>query len=327
MTAASLDFRVRFDEATPTGGIRSSTLLRYASDLAAVHSERRGFDRAWYREHGLAWLVRGVDLQVLRPIAHGDTLIGTTRALAARKVLARRRTEFRDASGELAALILVDWAMTSATGAPTRIPAAFDAAFDVPDSTFTPVRVRATAPAGAAVHRLALQVRPQELDPMDHVNNAVYLDWAEEAMRAGEGSDDGATAPDAADAAPRRWTPSHAPGSSSTSAPRRPAIGRWRRPGRTGLHATAGSRPPRPASCSWAPGSGPYNGPDERAIEVPLDRGHGSAGRPGAGGHRTPQRTPPARTLTRTMVRGSGGTCVLTPPRAATSTTRDHVAS
>ena len=197
MTEASLDFRVRFDEATPTGGIRTSTLLQYASDLAAVHSERRGFDRAWYREHGLAWLVRGVDPQVLRPIAHGDALIGTTRALAARKVLARRRTEFRDASGELAALILVDWAMTSASGAPTRIPPAFDAAFEMPESTFTPVRVRATVPAGAAVHRLALQVRPQELDPMDHVNNDVYLDWAEEAMRAGEGSDDAAATLDA----------------------------------------------------------------------------------------------------------------------------------
>jgi acyl-CoA thioesterase FadM len=216
MTDASLDFRVRFDEATPSGGIRTSTLLRYASDLAAVHSERRGFDRAWYREHGLAWLVRGVDLHVLRPIGHGDALIGTTQALAARKVLARRRTEFRDASGELAALILVDWAMTSEAGAPTRIPPAFDAAFEMPDSTFSPVRVRATTPAGAPVHHLALQVRPQELDPMDHVNNAVYLDWAEEAMRAADGPDDGAAAPDDSAAArddrpstlnavPRHW--------------------------------------------------------------------------------------------------------------------------
>ncbi len=219
MTEASLDFRVRFDEATPTGGIRTSTLLRYASDLAAVHSERRGFDRAWYREHGLAWLVRGVDLRVLRPIGHGDVLVGTTRALAARKVLARRRTEFRDASGQLAALILVDWAMTSASGAPTRIPPAFDAAFEMPDGTFTPVRVRATAPVGAAVYRLALQVRPQELDPMDHVNNAVYLDWAEEAMRAAAGPDDGEAPADRAplddgaapadraalDAVPRSW--------------------------------------------------------------------------------------------------------------------------
>lgn len=199
---ASLDFRVRFDEATPTGGIRTSTLLRYASDLASVHSERRGFDRAWYREHGLAWLVRGVDLRLLRPVTHGDVLVGTTEAIAARKVVARRRTEFHDASGELAAVILVDWAMTSAAGAPTRIPSVFASAFAMPEATFTPVRVRAATPADGPVDRFELQVRPQELDPMDHVNNAVYLDWAEEAMRAAEGSGDG---PSALDAVPRGW--------------------------------------------------------------------------------------------------------------------------
>jgi acyl-ACP thioesterase len=34
----------------------------------------------------------------------------------------------------------------------------------------------------------AIDVRPQELDPMDHVNNAVYADWVDEAVirRGGE---------------------------------------------------------------------------------------------------------------------------------------------
>ncbi len=199
---ASLGFRVRFDEATPTGGIRTSTLLRYASDLAAVHSDRRGFGRAWYRDHGLAWLVRGVDLDLRRPIQHGDELVGTTQAVAARKVLARRRTEFRSTAGDLAAVVLVDWALTSAAGAPTRIPPVFAAAFGMAATTFTPIRVRAAPPSSGPVQHLQLQVRPQELDPMGHVNNAVYLDWAEEAMRAAEGPEDGRSP---LDAVPRHW--------------------------------------------------------------------------------------------------------------------------
>ncbi|MBF8291017.1 MAG: hypothetical protein HW391_1985, partial [Chloroflexi bacterium] len=32
--------------------------------------------------------------------------------------------------------------------------------------------------------RLEIRVRPQDLDPMAHVNNAVYLDWIEEAVAA-----------------------------------------------------------------------------------------------------------------------------------------------
>lgn len=197
----SLAFRVRFDEATPSGGIRTSVLLRYAADVASYHSERRGFRRSWYRDRGLAWLVRGVDLELRQPIGYGDELVGTTEAVAARKVLARRRTEFRTAADELAAVVIVDWALISDEGIPTRIPAGLSVAFGMADTGFAPIRVRIPPPADAAPVGLELAVRPHELDPMDHVNNAVYLDWAEEAIRS-------AADPDRAvdlDAVPRRW--------------------------------------------------------------------------------------------------------------------------
>ncbi len=198
---ASAPFRVRFDEATPGGLIRTSVLLRFAADLAWVHSERRGIGRAWYRQRGLAWLVRGAALELVRPIAYGDVIVGTTEPTAARKVLARRETAFRAADGSTVANLTVDWALTDSTGAPTRIPAVFATAFGVPDGTFTPVRVRAIPSAGAATTTIELRIRPHELDPLGHVNNAVYLDWAEEAIRSSGTVD----AVEALDAIPRRW--------------------------------------------------------------------------------------------------------------------------
>ena len=198
---ARQDFRVRFEEAGPSGAIRASVLLRYAAELAWVHSERRGFARSWYRERDLAWLVRGVDLRLLRPIDDGSTIEGTTVVGAARKVIARRRTEFRSADGELAAVLDVDWAMTTTSGVPTRVPAVFGLAFGMePGSTLTPIRVRPAPPTGswtsAEDPSQAMAVRRHELDPMGHVNNAVYLDWAEEAVAAAGGS---------VDELPRRW--------------------------------------------------------------------------------------------------------------------------
>jgi acyl-CoA thioesterase FadM len=197
---ASAPFRVRFDEATPSGLIRTSVLLRYAADLAWLHSERLGIDRAWYRERGLAWLVRGVDLALLRPIAYGEVIVGTTEPTAARKVLARRETEFRAADGSTVATLTVDWALTNASGTPTRIPAVFGSVFRMPERSFDPVRVRPIPPAAAAA-TVELSVRAHELDPMGHVNNAVYLDWAEEAIR----SLPGAWPARALESIPRRW--------------------------------------------------------------------------------------------------------------------------
>jgi acyl-CoA thioesterase FadM len=198
---ASHPFRVRFDEATPSGAIRTSVLLRYAADLASYHSEQRGFGRTWYRDRGLAWLVRGVDLELRQRIGYGDELVGTTEAVAARKVLARRRTEFRTATGELAAVAVVDWAMISAEGIPTRIPAGLGIAFGMPDQGFEPIRVRTAAPGHPTPDGLELTVRRQELDPMDHVNNAVYLDWAEEAIRSATERERRVDL----EAVPRRW--------------------------------------------------------------------------------------------------------------------------
>ncbi len=197
---ATLRFRVRFDEAGPSGEIRTSALLRYAADLAWFHSETRGYGRDWYRERRLAWLVRGVELELLRSIPYGTELVGVTEAVAARKVIARRDTTFSTTGGEPAARLTVDWALTSADGSPTRIPAFFGAVFTMPDATFAPIRVRDQPPPEGEPVTSRFGVRAHELDPMGHVNNAVYLDWAEEAVR---GAGDRAVA--AVDALPRRW--------------------------------------------------------------------------------------------------------------------------
>ena len=53
----------------------------------------------------------------------------------------------------------------------------------------------ASTPAEAT--SIGLRVRPQDLDPMGHVNNAVYLDWIEEAVAA-------AGRPEVTTAVPRR---------------------------------------------------------------------------------------------------------------------------
>jgi acyl-ACP thioesterase len=66
-------------------------------------------------------------------------------------------------------------------GSPTRIPAEFDAVFGAPAATFGLARVEPGEPAADAT-RTILDVRPQELDPMVHVNNAVYADWLDEAV-------------------------------------------------------------------------------------------------------------------------------------------------
>jgi len=177
-------YRVRFDECAPDGVVRSSALLRYAQDIAWIHSERMGFTRAWYAERDLAWVVRAAELAILEPISLGQTIDLTTAVVGFRKVWVRRRTEGRLPGGRLVLWGHTDWVMTDVVrGLPGRVPPEFPGVFDVPPGPFEPGRVPLPPASDDAVHHRS-GVRPQDLDPMGHVNNAAYLDYLEEALHA-----------------------------------------------------------------------------------------------------------------------------------------------
>lgn len=185
-------YRVRFDEATPRGLLRGSALLGYVQDVAWRHSEALGFPRAWYREKGVAWLVRAVEARIRGPIVDGETVTVTTRLTGYRKVTARRETEVVGPGGDLRALVLIDWAMTDGR-VPIRIPVEFERAPVDGPGPFTLVRVDLPAgPAGATFLRFSPRLR--ELDAMNHANNGVYLDWLDEAVAAAGAAGDAATA-------------------------------------------------------------------------------------------------------------------------------------
>ena len=183
----SASYRVRFDEGGPDGLVRTSVLLRYAQDLAGLHSSAHGFGRDWYAERGITWLVRAAELAVVLPIAVGDEVVATTSVVGWRRVWARRRTDVQDAAGTLVASINIDWVLIDGRGTPARIPPEFDPIFRAPAADFPLARVRLDDAPGAA-QRSSFRVRPQELDPMAHVNNAVYADWFDEAVLGAGGS-------------------------------------------------------------------------------------------------------------------------------------------
>lgn len=175
-------YHVRFDEAGPDGLLRTSGLLRYTQDLAAQHSEALGYDRAWYRERDLTWLVRAAEVDVLGAIPYGADLAGTTRVLGFRRVWSRRESTFR-LGGSVVAVVRIDWLLLDGRGGPARIPAEIVTAFP---GAFGPAPLQlarvALGDPPPGVRSRSFAVRPQELDPLDHVNNAIYADWVDEAV-------------------------------------------------------------------------------------------------------------------------------------------------
>jgi acyl-CoA thioesterase FadM len=181
-------YRVRFDEAGGDGQLRSSGYLRFAQDLAWIHSETAGFGREWYGERQLTWLVRGVELDILDDVEYGGEIVVTTQVIGFRRVVARRRTEIHLLGSERTiAVAITDWVLLNGAGRPIRPPDEILDAFVGTSEDFTALRVRlGDAPPNAA--RVGFVVRRSETDPMDHVNNAAYIDYVDEQLAASLGA-------------------------------------------------------------------------------------------------------------------------------------------
>ncbi len=180
-------YRVRFDEADADGWLRPSGLLRYAQDMAWRHSEEAGFDRDWYRARSMNWLVRNVTVSIKSPITYGDTLLVSTEVTGWRHVWARRHSKVRradsnsgDAPGALVATVDTDWVLLTDDGRPARVPAEIAQYFSAYES-FTRDRVVLPEPT-SEITALSTRVRPLDVDPMRHMNNAAYLDMVQDGL-------------------------------------------------------------------------------------------------------------------------------------------------
>lgn len=167
------EYRVRFDEADANGLLRPSGFLRYAQDIAWLHSEAAGFGRDWYAERAVQWLVRDVDLRILAPVTYGDRLTVSTEVVGWRHVWARRQALVRRGDTDVA-LVETDWVLLGRDGRPARLPDEI-AAFLASGQTFARRRLE-LGPAPTDASRLVTTVRPADVDPMRHLNNAAYLD-------------------------------------------------------------------------------------------------------------------------------------------------------
>ena len=181
-------YRVRFEEATAAETMRTAIYLAWAADIAWQHSTALVFGRDWYAARDLFWLVRAVKLDVLRPIRTYENVLVTTEVTGYRRIAARRHSNVFDASRGLLARLEIDWVMINERGVPTRVPDQMREFIADRSATFDMMKVSLPeTPPDAA--EMAFGVRRRDLDPLDHVNNSVYIDYFEEALEtAGQGS-------------------------------------------------------------------------------------------------------------------------------------------
>ena len=180
-------FPIRQYELNSHGELPNSTLQRLFQETATQASADAGFGVAWYAAHKSVWVIYQMTLEHLRPIHYGDELAITTWVSDFQRVRSHREYLARNAAkNEIVARGRAYWAhLNRETLLPARIPADIIELLAANDNRAVSRSAPRVYPAphfDFSVYRTTRRVHRYEADEMKHVNNAIYLDWLEEAL-------------------------------------------------------------------------------------------------------------------------------------------------
>jgi acyl-CoA thioesterase FadM len=180
--------QVRHYELDARGELPNSALFRLFQETAMRVTRDAGFGVEWFMERHTVWFVHQMTVEHLRPIHYPDELDVTTWLSDAQKVRTHREYLARNAAtDEIVARGRAYWVhLNGETLMPTRIPPEIIARFQ-PNGVHAVPRIEPRTYALSAnrarlEHRMRRRVQRYEADGMQHVNNAIYIDWLEEAL-------------------------------------------------------------------------------------------------------------------------------------------------
>ncbi|MHB1427040.1 MAG: acyl-[acyl-carrier-protein] thioesterase [Gemmataceae bacterium] len=190
-------FRVRHYELDAYGHVKGVNLVRYMQEAAIEASTALGFSPEWYRQHGVGWVVRRLSVRHFTPALYGDEIEVGTWLSVLRGVRSLREYDLRRGrDGVQVARGRAEWVyMDFQSGQPTRVPDAWADAFVSNKPEDLGIRLsNARSIVDAPRYTSRRRVQFHELDTVQHVNHAVYLQWITQAIldrtrRAGSVSD------------------------------------------------------------------------------------------------------------------------------------------
>jgi acyl-CoA thioester hydrolase len=180
-------FRVRHYELDAFGHVNGVNLVRYMQEAAIEASTALGFSPDWYQQHGVGWVVRRLSVRYFAPAVYGDEVTAATWLSGLRGVRSIREYELTlSRDGKRVARGRAEWVyMNSQTGEPTRIPDAWANAFTLKDKPEDlGIRMHNPQPTeDTRRYTSCRRVEFHELDTVQHVNHAVYLQWISQAFQ------------------------------------------------------------------------------------------------------------------------------------------------
>ena len=176
-------FRVRWGELDPSGTVSPANTLRYLIETAWDWGVALGWDADYSQNPDVFWVIRETEIRFLRPLRHNDVFDFTIWLANWQRVRGTRCFELTlKESGEVIAqgtqqVVYMD----AKTGRPKTLPDDAIDTFRIENPRVFPSERFPKITSVENPFVMQRQVEWMDLDVYDHVNNAIYIDYAEEA--------------------------------------------------------------------------------------------------------------------------------------------------
>jgi len=176
-------FRVRWGELGPRGTVSPANYLRYLSETAWDWGDAVGLGVNDSQTLNLFWVIRETEVRFLRPLRHNDIFEFTIWLVHWQRVRGTRCFELKlkENGGVIAQGTQQVVSMDAKTGKPVSLPEDLIDQFRHANPRVFPFeRFPKITPVETPL-RTQRRVESMDLDAYEHVNNAIYVDYAEEA--------------------------------------------------------------------------------------------------------------------------------------------------
>jgi len=176
-------FRVRWGELDPSGAVSPANYLRYLIETAWDWGTAIGWGEKYSQNPDVFWVIRETEIHFLHPLRHNDEFGLTIWMVNWQRVRGTRCFElkFKESGDVIAQGTQHIVYMDTKTGRPTNLPEEEVERFRLENPRVFPFE---RFPKVAAVENPFVtrrQVEWMDLDVYDHVNNVIYVNYAEEA--------------------------------------------------------------------------------------------------------------------------------------------------
>jgi YbgC/YbaW family acyl-CoA thioester hydrolase len=176
-------FRVRWAELDASGTVSPANYLRYLIETAWDWGEAVGLGVNDSQTLGMFWLIRETEIHFLRPLRHNDTFDFTIWLANWQRVRGTRCFEltFKESGEVIAQGTQQIVCMDAKTERPVSLPEDVIDRFRLENPRVFPFERFPKITAVETAYITQRRVELMDLDVYDHVNNSVYINYAEEA--------------------------------------------------------------------------------------------------------------------------------------------------